>query len=299
LPQARASALRFSAPLSQRGGLRFALGGGLDPSDGQPDAAWLMADRADAARALALAPDRAFAADWTLAQGGRLTVAAERGDIGAPDPWRLDPRQRADAGQRSSFDRIAAGYHIDGDRLGAGVTLSWLREDRSILGARFDALFGAGGSSAAMADVAAHWRPSRDWAFGLGWRGLVARPDRGGRLTGGRLFAQGWSADAARANLFGAGDQLALRLAQPLRVESGGIAFTLPTDYDYSLRRATDTRQVLPLVPSGREVAAELAYAVPAGPGVLTLNGWWRNEPGHRADTDDDRGAAIRFALGF
>jgi hypothetical protein len=191
------------------------------------------------------------------------------------------------------------GYQRSGDRIIGTATLSWLREDRTMLGTRFDPLFGARGSNAVIADLSAAWRPATDWSLGLGWRGLWARPDRAGRLTDGALFAQAMAVDVTRANLFASGDTLALRLAQPLRLTRGGVALTLPTAYDYASAGATDTRQFLPLVPSGRELAAEAAYAIPLGTGRLSLNGWWRRDPGHRAAAGDDRGAAIRFVLGY
>jgi hypothetical protein len=168
-----------------------------------------------------------------------------------------------------------------------------------VLGARFDPLFGAGGSSALIADLSADWRPAADWSLGLGWRGLWARPDRAGRLTGGQMFGQAMAADVHRANLFAQGDTLSLRLAQPLRLERGGVALMLPTDYDYATASATDTRQFLPLTPSGREQVVEVAYRLPLGAGSLSLNSWLRRDPGHRAGAGDDVGAAIRFVMGY
>jgi hypothetical protein len=55
------------------------------------------------------------------------------------------------------------------------------------------------------------------------------------------------------------------------------------------------------LQPSGREVDGELSY----GSSLLDGKGWiggnlfYRRQPGHIADMPDDKGAAIRFTLGF
>jgi hypothetical protein len=92
-----------------------------------------------------------------------------------------------------------------------------------------------------------------------------------------------------------------LRLAQPLRVESGGLALMLPTSYDYATGLATDSLTKMSLSPSGRELDAELSYGsnLFAGNGWLGGNLFYRRQPGHIASADDDVGAAIRFTLGF
>jgi hypothetical protein len=75
----------------------------------------------------------------------------------------------------------------------------------------------------------------------------------------------------------------------------------LPTSYDYSTGIATDTLSRMSLSPSGREVDAELSY----GSALLGGNAWiggnlyYRRQPGHIASVPDDKGAAIRFSLGF
>jgi hypothetical protein len=94
-------------------------------------------------------------------------------------------------------------------------------------------------------------------------------------------------------------DQLALRLAQPLRVESGGLMINAPVGYDYATLMATSGRILLPLMPVGREHVVEAAWSAPAFGGRLTLNSYWRDQPGHIASASDDLGAAVRFNLGF
>ena len=75
----------------------------------------------------------------------------------------------------------------------------------------------------------------------------------------------------------------------------------LPTGYDYSTGLATDSLTRMSLAPSGREMDAELSY----GSNLFDGNGWlggnlfYRRQPGHIANADDDLGAAIRFTLGF
>jgi len=56
-----------------------------------------------------------------------------------------------------------------------------------------------------------------------------------------------------------------MRIAQPLRVESGGLALMLPTSYDYATGIATDSLTKMSLSPSGRELdQSELDYVVEA-----------------------------------
>jgi hypothetical protein len=104
-----------------------------------------------------------------------------------------------------------------------------------------------------------------------------------------------------KAGVLGSSDRLGLRIAQPLRVEHGGFAMLLPTAYDYETLTTTSSLSHFSLTPSGREIDAELSY----GSSLLGGNGWlggnlfMRRQPGHIANSKDDVGAALRFALSF
>lgn len=101
--------------------------------------------------------------------------------------------------------------------------------------------------------------------------------------------------------MFSAGDRLGLRLAQPLRIASGGFASLLPTGYDYSTQRATSSLEQFSLSPTGREIDGELSY----GRSVVGNAGWFggnlfvRHQPGHIASAPNDVGGAMRFTLEF
>jgi hypothetical protein len=137
--------------------------------------------------------------------------------------------------------------------------------------------------------------------FGSGWSaGVMAR--RGWTTFAGGKFQTGaYGVDVAKEGLLGSSDKLGLRLAQPLRVESGGFAMLLPTSYDYATQSATSSLTRFSLAPNGREIDGELSY----GTGLLDGNGWlggnlfYRRQPGHITDNQDDVGAALRFALSF
>ena len=105
--------------------------------------------------------------------------------------------------------------------------------------------------------------------------------------------------DVAKAHLLRPGDRAALRLAQPLRVARGGIDLTLPVAYDYETGTAAFGRRTSDLAPTGRELVVEASYGAALFGGDLLLNTWWRKDPGHIAAMPDDRGAALRFTMGF
>ena len=137
--------------------------------------------------------------------------------------------------------------------------------------------------------------------FGGGWSGTLTGRRGWTKFAGGRFDTGAYGFDLAKLGVLGKIDSLGLRVAQPLRVEHGGVAMMLPTSYDYSTGIATDTLSRLSLTPSGREVDAELSY----GASLLNGNAWlganlfYRRQPGHIASLPDDKGAAVRFSLGF
>jgi hypothetical protein len=107
--------------------------------------------------------------------------------------------------------------------------------------------------------------------------------------------------DFAKSGLFGRSDRLGLRVAQPLRVERGGFAMLLPTAYDYATLSTTSSLTRFSLTPSGREIDGELSYGTNLfdGDGWLGGNLFYRRQPGHIANSQDDVGAALRFSLNF
>jgi hypothetical protein len=111
--------------------------------------------------------------------------------------------------------------------------------------------------------------------------------------------SQGWSIDLSRDAVFQSGDRLALRVAQPLRVQAGGLAFDLPSAYSYDTLTASGWVQHLSLVPKGREIVTELAWrgSVLGGSGAASL--FHRSDPGHNASYRDETGVAATWSMGF
>ena len=92
---------------------------------------------------------------------------------------------------------------------------------------------------------------------------------------------------------------LAMRVAQPMRVSSGGLNLRLPTSYDYETLTPGWTIERFGLAPRGREIDVETVYGQPLAGGWVTLNGYWRRQPYNIAAFPNDLGAAIRFSTGF
>ena len=116
----------------------------------------------------------------------------------------------------------------------------------------------------------------------------------------GRFQSDAYAFDLAKSGLLSGSDRIGFRLAQPLRIASGGFATLLPTGYNYSTLETTNSVERFSLSPSGRELDAELSYGRP-----VTASGWlggnlfMRRQPGHVASIGNDLGGAMRFTFGF
>ena len=173
--------------------------------------------------------------------------------------------------------------------------LGRLDEKDTLLGGRMAGPLGGGASSTMFLDLEAR----HDFGNGIA-AGLTAR--RGWTsFAGGKLQTDAFAFDIGKSRLLNSTDYLGFRLAQPLRVESGGFGLMLPTAYSYDTGLATDSWQTYSLSPSGREVDAELSYgsSLWGGNGWLGGNLFARRQPGHIANAPNDYGAAMRFTLGF
>jgi hypothetical protein len=218
--------------------------------------------------------------------GTGFTISGETGNV-----WQ-DVKTTA-TGSPYRFTSITADRSFGRNWLSVGV--SRLEEKQTLLGGRLSATLGGGGATTMFLDAEARHD------FGGGWSGTLTARRGWTDFTGGKFETGAYGFDLAKLGVVGKSDSLGLRIAQPLRVEHGGVAMMLPTSYDYSTGTATDTLSRLSLTPSGREVDAELSY----GASLLNGNAWlganlfYRRQPGHIASLPDDKGAAIRFSLGF
>ncbi|MFM5954394.1 MAG: S8 family peptidase [Novosphingobium sp.] len=197
-------------------------------------------------------------------------------------------------------DRFSVTLDRQLGQLGFTAGASWLRETRSLLGAQFSDGFGAQGASTLFLDAGGEWHMAPGWRIAAAWRSGFARARTGGMIApGSRLTSSAWSFDLAREGLTGPADSLALRVAQPLRVESGGLSLNLPVAYSYETLQPTFAAVPLSLAPRGREIDTELAWRGPLLSGVGLVSLFYRKDPGHFASLPDDKGAAVTWSKQF
>ena len=225
-----------------------------------------------------------------------LTASAESGEglLWQGTPGARDPYARSPYNLMS----VSADRRFGGLRLNGGLTR--LTEDRSLLGAHFGPLFGAGGSATWFADLRADWRLGAGWSLAAaarqGWTSMAA----GGLLSGSSTIrSNAFSLDIAKAGLLDRGDQFGFRIAQPLRVASGGLSLRLPASYDYKTGAVSYADQSLNLSPTGREIDMEASYSRLLFGGRMDTNLFWRRDPGNFAAAPDDLGAALRWRVEF
>lgn len=236
-------------------------------------------------------PDVAFAMHRRLGNGFSLDLLGESGSDGT--------RQYEKTAQISSQDHYnLVSARFTASRGGTSFTLSasMLRENEGLLGARFAQLFGVASGRTLFADARADIALFDSWSLSLAAR-------RGWTSAAGTGSANvqtvAWSADIARPGLLHSNDRFGLRISQPLRVTSGGINALLPIAYDYTTRESAWRVTRLDLSPSGQEIDAEMSYARPLAGGWISLNSYWRRQPGNISWANDDIGGAVRFNIGY
>ncbi len=226
-------------------------------------------------------------------------------------PWGISAGlDRGDAlvwsqGLRHRYDRLPyTAASVTLDRRAGPVSLalkaSQLAEQGTVLGARFGAMLGAPGAVTRLmaADVA--FDAPLGWTLRAnGQRGWTRVGSGGVRPTMDHLVSSAWSLDAVRDNLFARGDSFGLRVAQPVRVSSGGFDVALPVAWDYATSSAQTGFSRINLAPTGREIDAEAHYALPLWAGSLSTSLYWRRDPGHFAAAPDDAGVALQFGMPF
>ena len=228
-----------------------------------------------------------------------LTVSAETAEAqsGAPVHLAADAALRR---QLAPTQRFGLALDRRFGALDAALGASWLAEQHTVLGARLHDAFGPGGADSLFLDAAAGWNLAPGWRLGAAWRQGFTHAQVGGSLaSGSNLTSSAWAIDVARLGVFGAHDSLALRHAQPLRVESGGLNLLVPIDYSYETLTPTFGRQTLSLAPTGRERVTELVWRGPLWEGSAMASLFYRTDPGHYAALPDDKGLALTWLRKF
>ena len=203
--------------------------------------------------------------------------------------------------KRSGYGRFALGIDRRAGPVSTALTATRLDEADSVLGARFGSGLGGARASSWFFDATARLDAGDGWSLGGSLRqGWTAADVRAGLSGSGTIRTSAFAADIGKNGVFGAFDSAGLRIAQPLRVSTGGIDYALPTGYDYASGTVSAwTTQRLNLAPTGREIDVEARYARPFGDGNVETNFFWRRDPGNFAALGSDYGAALRYSLGF
>ena len=273
-------------------------GGLLAGERGESSHAMLIGDAANEGLGFAASPGIGTLIRHNIYNNQYVNIILENGWVSG-SRWQDDPLLRYRSGRDSRYQRIGAAWDARFGPVRTALGASWLRESDSLLGARLGPMFGAGGATSLVGDAGVMLDIRDDWQIAANWRQMWTHPDSQGLIAGGALWSTAFSFDVARANLLQGGDRVALRFAQPLRVAHGGIDLVLPVAHDYASGRTDFGRRTYNLAPTGRELVVEASYAMSLFGGELIANSWWRQDPGHIAAMPDDRGAALRFTMGF
>ncbi|WP_169829127.1 S8 family peptidase [Tsuneonella mangrovi] len=291
-------ALKLAPTTTMGFAIRESANGLVAQVQGQERPAFLIARDANGDTGFSESADASFAfrqrlGRWGLTfsgQSGQAWLGTVREANGVLDRW------RARYGTRN--------FALTADRRFGPVDTSlgatWLQEDRTVLGGYFANSLGGGGANTLFVDATAGWRFAEGWRLGGAFRQGWTRADHAGFITSGsNLTSRAWSLDVQRIGIFAHADRLGLRVSQPLRVESGGLALDLPISYDYATLGTTYGIRTLPLTPHGREMDGELAWSGPLWGGSASASLFYRKDPGHIASLPDDKGVALRWNTRF
>ncbi|MCC5997142.1 MAG: hypothetical protein JJU18_12325, partial [Oceanicaulis sp.] len=187
---------------------------------------------------------------------------------------------RASGGDASAFQAAAVTFTREGQTLGFETGSG--RENHRALGGFLAARFGEEDGSDTRF-VAGLW----SGALPFGWRGAARVEHVTGEIAlplalqrEQALSASAWSLGADRAL---AGGRFGLTLAQPLRVERGGVSALVPVLVDED-DAAMFERRYASLAPSGREISMEAAWRVQlSDAATASIAARFTHEPGHIA----------------
>lgn len=299
--QARILAGRISANVARD--MRFSLGirqaaaGQVAALQGMGGGAFLTATDARLESGFEQRPGSSFALRQEIAGFG-LTGSAETGAAQLYERASDEFIRSGTHSYRYSMLGLSLDRQIGPARLAIGS--SWMQERETVLGARFARAFGQNGAQSLFVDANGEVKLGGNWSIGASWRQGWTYANTSATVTGQSLLkSNAFSFDIARSDTFVGGDRIALRVAQPLRVSSGGLALNLPVAYDYATLTPTFGIRKFSLAPTGREIASELAWVLPVQGGYLSSNLFWRQDPGHFESVRDDIGVAFRLNLGF
>ena len=172
---------------------------------------------------------------------------------------------------------------------GLSVQAGWLQEPRRLVGSRASGAFGGLGANTGFAGLSAHTSISRNWTLLANLHGGLTRTSVkiSGMITGiSPLKVSAFDVGLSGEGVAHRNDTLALRVSQPLRVESGSAEvrwISGRTRYE----EINVERQSLSLEPSGRQIDVELTYGRPWRSGHANFGAIVSRHTGHSAGASD------------
>ena len=299
--QARILAGRISATIARDTrfslGIRQAAAGQVVALQGMLGPAFLTATDAQMDGGFERAPGQSFALRHQLGRFG-LTGSVEVGEARLFE--RGDARFMRQSHNRYPYSSVGVSLDRQIGPAKFAVGANWMREDETVLGARFAHFIGQNGAHSLFVDGRADVTLNAPWLLGVSWRQGWTNANSGASLTAqSALHSNAFSLNLSSGNALTSHDRIALRIAQPLRVTNGGLALNLPVTYDYATRGTTFAVRQISLAPKGREIASELAWSIPISRGDFSSNLFWRQEPGHFENAPDDLGIVFRLQFDF
>ena len=218
-----------------------------------------------------------------------FTAAAELGEVRQSGQVQaLSPRYRMNS---LTLDRRLGPLILT-----AGIVN--LREAATILGGALAQEFDPGGATSWFMDMSARLERRNGWGAFLRYRRGATHIASGGAFArGGSLASSAWAIDLDRRGALMAGDRIALRVARPLRIQSGGFHFSLPVFYDYRDSSVGYETRFFNLAPFGKEIDLEAVYSLPLLGGRLNLSGFARRQPGNIRASASEIGGLVQFGL--
>jgi hypothetical protein len=299
--QARILAGRVSAAIARDTrfslGIRQAAAGQVAALQGNSGAAFLTATDARMEGGFERVPDQSFAMRHQLGRFG-LIGSVEAGHARVFERGGAALLRHTD----NRYPYASVGVSLDRKIGPASFAFgaNWMREDATVLGARFANFIGQNGARSLFVDGRADVTLIGSWSLGASWRQGWTNANAGASLTArSSLQSNAFSLDLSGAHVLTRGDRIAFRIAQPLRVTRGGLALNVPVAYDYATLGTTFAVRQISLAPKGQEIASELVWGVPIYGGHFSSNLFWRHEPGHFESAPDDVGIAFRLQFDF
>ena len=174
-----------------------------------------------------------------------------------------------------------------------GFRAGWLAEQATLLGTMATGAFGQLSANAAVTGLETSFEIGR-WHFAADAEIGKARPQvRGGiiaRMSSLTTSAFDFNATRRLAN----GGLVRIALSQPLRVEGGRAALSVPIGRtkDGAVQRQSVSASV---APSGRQIDVSAQWYYPLVNGELRFDAAWMHNPGHNANADP----AVRLLTGW